>query len=65
MVRREDITPGGFMKRQIDIKKTKQVRIDSVIHKLLKMESARSGQSIRSLVEGAVADLVGVKNIDG
>lgn len=47
--------------RQIDKKPTKQVRIDSGLHKLVKIEAAKAGETIRSLVEGALAELLGAK----
>jgi len=43
--------------RKIDTKTTKQVVIDVGLHKLLKIESANSGQSIRELVESALAEV--------
>lgn len=48
--------------RQSDKKKTKQVRIDAELHRLLKIKSARTGETSRSLVEGALADILGVEN---
>ena len=49
-------------KRKVDKKKTKQVRIDTGIHKQLKVEAAKSGRSIKSLLEGATVDIVGPIN---
>ncbi len=49
-------------KRQSDKNKTKQVRMDSGIHKLLKVEAARSGRSLKSLLEGFAAEGLGVIN---
>ena len=48
-------------KRQSYKNKTKQVRIDAGIHKLAKTEAAKSGESLKSLVEGSLADRLGVK----
>ena len=49
-------------KRQIDKKKTKQVRIDIELHQLAKIESAKAGETLRSLVERALTDLLDVDN---
>ena len=46
--------------KKVDKKTTKQVRIDSGLHRLLKIEAARSGISIKELVEGALAELLAV-----
>lgn len=46
---------------------TKQIRIDSGYHALLKIKAAKSGMSIKTLLEGYLADLLavdeGVKNV--
>ena len=47
--------------RQIDRKTTKQVLIDVELHKLLKILSAKRGDSIKSLVEGCLAELLAVE----
>lgn len=47
------------MSRQIDRKTTKQVRIDFQLHRLVKIEAAKSGETIKSLVEYALAMLLG------
>ena len=47
--------------QQSDTKTTKQVRIDKGLHKLLKIESARRGESIKSLIEGCLMDLLEIK----
>lgn len=39
------------MKRQSDKKVTKQIRIDSGMHKIVKVEASRRGQTIKELVE--------------
>ena len=60
---REEVLEGGverIMSRQIDKKVTKQVRIDSGIHKLVKIKAARAGTTIRSLIEGALADILDI-----
>ena len=48
--------------RQIDRQTTKQVRIDAGVHKLLKIDAAQRGESIREVLEGLLADYLGVKN---
>lgn len=40
--------------RQIDKKVTKQVRIDTGMHKLIKIEAAKRGETIRQLVEAYI-----------
>ncbi len=47
--------------RQIDKKTTKQVRIDAGLHQMLKIKSAKAGVSIRTLLEGYLANLLAVK----
>ena len=47
-----------MQKRQIDIKKTKQVRIDSVWHHLAKMRAAEEKTTIRELVERGLAEVL-------
>ncbi len=42
--------------RQIDKKKTKQVRIDSGLHKEVKIDAAKQGITIRDLIEGCLAE---------
>ncbi|MEX0617019.1 MAG: hypothetical protein WD231_04410 [Candidatus Woykebacteria bacterium] len=49
-------------KRQVDKTKTKQVRIDASIHKLLKVYVAKRGETLRSVIEGELADILGVDN---
>ncbi|HUQ85339.1 MAG TPA: hypothetical protein VM077_03355 [Candidatus Limnocylindrales bacterium] len=44
--------------RQIDIKKTKQVRIDAELHILLKLKATRAQTSIKTLLEGYIADIL-------
>lgn len=46
--------------RQIDKKKTKQVRIDSYLHRHLKVEAAKQSMTIRAFVEVCLADPLGV-----
>ena len=48
------------MSRQIDKKSTKQVRIDTGLHQLLKVKAAKSGMTIKTLLEGYLADLLAV-----
>lgn len=47
--------------RQIDKKKTKQVRIDASVHHLLKIKAAESGETLRSLIEGALTEVLAVE----
>lgn len=47
--------------RQIDKKTTKQVRIDAELHKQLKIKAATEKSSIKTLVEGSLAELLEVK----
>jgi len=44
--------------RQIDRKLTKQIRIDTGYHQLLKIKSAKAGTSIKTLLEGYIADIL-------
>ena len=48
--------------RQVDKKLTKQVRIDAELHRLLKIKSSSAGISIKTLLEGYLADLLAVEN---
>lgn len=48
-------------KRQSDQRTTKQVRIDSGLHRLLKMKAAESSTTVRQLLEGCLAELLEVK----
>ena len=50
--------------RQSDKKKTKQVRIDAGLHKLVKLYAAESDRSVKSLTEGALAELLAVDRGD-
>lgn len=47
--------------RQIDKNKTKQVRIDAGVHQLLKIKAVTEETTIKTLVEGALAELLEVK----
>lgn len=47
-------------KIQSDKNLTKQIRIDAGLHKLLKVKAAKSGMSIKTLLEGYLADLLAV-----
>ena len=42
---------------QIDSKTTKQVRIDSGLHKILKTEASRAGKSIKEYLEEHLVDM--------
>lgn len=44
------------MSRKIDKNLSKQVRIDTGLHRLLKIKSAKAGVSIKTLLEGYIAD---------
>ena len=46
-------------KLQSDRNQTKQIRIDVGLHQLLKIKAAKSGMTIRTLLEGCLADLLG------
>lgn len=48
-------------KLQVDNKLTKQIRIDTGYHTLLKIKAAKSGVSIKTLLEGYLADLLAVE----
>ena len=47
--------------RLIDKNKVKQVLVEAELHKLLKVKAATSGMSIKTLLEGCLADLLAVK----
>ena len=47
-------------KLQSDKNITKQVRIDAGLHTLLKLKATKQGTSIKTLLEGYLADLLGV-----
>lgn len=48
--------------QQIDKKKTKQIRIDAELHKLLKIKAAAENTTLKTLVESALAELLEVKS---
>ena len=48
--------------KQSDNNLTKQVRIDTGLHQLLKIEAARSEMSIKLLLEGLIIDFLGPLN---
>lgn len=49
-----------YMKsRQSDRKTTKQVRIDSGYHRLLRIEAAKTGKNIKEVLEGYILDGLG------
>lgn len=50
--------------RQIDRKPTMQVRIDTGLHQLLKVKAAKQHTSIKTLLEGCLAELLAVENSD-
>jgi len=47
---------------QIDKKSTKQIRIDIELHRLLKTKAAKSGTSIKTLLEGYLAEMLAVES---
>ena len=47
--------------RQIDKMNTKQIRIDAELHHLIKIKAAKVKQSIKSLVEGILIELLEIK----
>lgn len=47
-------------KLQSDKNSTKQIRIDTGYHTLLKIKAAKSGMSIKTLLEGYLAELLAV-----
>ena len=46
--------------QQIDKKVTKQVRIDSGLHRLLKVRAAKAGKSLKEVLEGLLAEYLAV-----
>jgi len=48
------------MSQQVDKKLTKQVRIDSSMHYLLKVKAAKSGRTIRELVEEGLSEVLAI-----
>ncbi len=50
------------MSRQIDKKTTKQVRVDSGLHKILKVMAAEEGRTLKSLLEECLVELLGPVN---
>ncbi len=48
---------------QIDKKSTKQIRIDSGIHYLLKVKAANEKVTIKTVIEAALAEVLEVKNV--
>lgn len=49
------------IKRRVDKKITKQVRIDSGLHQLLKIKAAAEKTTIKALIEGSLAELLEVR----
>lgn len=47
-------------KLQIDKKSTRQVRIDAGLHRLLKLKATEAGMSIKTLLEGYLAELLAI-----
>ncbi len=48
--------------RQIDKKTSKQVRIDTGLHKLLKRMAVDEGTTIKGVLQGYLAELLAVKS---
>jgi predicted HicB family RNase H-like nuclease len=44
---------------------TKQIRIDAGYHTLLKIKAAKSGMSIKTLIEGYIIDILEEETIKG
>jgi len=53
------------MNRGIDEKNTKQVILDSGVHKLVKIKATEAGETIRAFLEGILADILCVKKKKG
>lgn len=51
------------IKERVDKKITKQVRIDSGLHQLLKIKAASEKTTIKALIEGCLAELLEVKTV--
>ena len=49
------------MSRQVDKKKTMQVRIDAGVHRLLKIKAAKTRETLRGLIEGALTDVLTIE----
>lgn len=47
--------------RLVDRKATKQVRIDALLHKELKIEAAKRSATIRDLVEEGLAEVLAIE----
>lgn len=47
--------------RQIDHKKTKQIRIDADLHMELKLKATQKGVSMKKLLEQYLQDLTGIR----
>lgn len=47
--------------RQIDTKKTKQIRIDTELHRLLKIKAAQDKTTIKALLEGVLSEILSVE----
>lgn len=48
---------------QIDNKTTMQVRIDSGVHKILKIEATKAGKSIKEYLEEHLADIWDMEDV--
>ena len=48
--------------RQIDKKRSKQVRINAGMHRLLKIKSAECGRSLGGLIEDSLLDFLSIDN---
>lgn len=51
-----------FQSKQINKNHTTLVRIDSELHRLLKIKAAAERTTIRTLIEGALADVLEVNS---
>ncbi len=50
------------MNRKIDQKRVKQVVTDSGLHQIAKIKAAKSGTTIRSVIENVLAEILAIEN---
>ncbi len=50
--------------QQVNQNKLKHIKIDPELHRLLKIKAAQEKTSIRTLVEGLLADLLGIGDVN-
>jgi len=51
-------------KLQSDKNLTKQIRIDAGLHQLLKIKATKAGESIKTLLEGYLAEMLAVEGTE-